>query len=287
MKRLLALELHRFFKQTSTKVIAIILVILSGINVLSAFAVESQFDEFAINARSIIESSFQLGQFQILLIGILTSLFIATDIQQGTIRNKIIAGYSKQTIYLVQMLMSVIITIAALMLFHLLPVIMIPWITFPITSDDAGSLGNFLILTCFGYFLIIVGVLITSWIALKAKNLGGAIIFTLLIFVLGPTITLIARVIIEAAAVVNLDAFSDAELYQNVLDQVNQAFEWIYFAQVQRLSGTGTLFNFSPPLNFSNEEGVRFIWKTLTSNAVILFLVVGLGSIRFAKTDLR
>lgn len=287
MKRLLALELHRLGKQTSTKVIAIILFLLSAINVLSAFAVESQFDEFAINARSIIESSFQLGQIQILLIGILTSLFIATDIQQGTIRNKIIAGYSKQIIYLVQMLMSVIITVAALMLFHLLPVIMIPWITFPITSDDAGSLGNFLILTGFGYFLIIVGVLFTSWISLKTKNLGGAIIFTLLIFVLGPTLTVIARVITESVVLVNLDAFTEPEAYQAALDEVNQAFEWIYFAQVQRLNGTGSLFNFSPPLNFANEEGVRFIWKTLTSNAVILLLVVGLGSIRFAKTDLR
>jgi len=287
MIRLLALELTRLIKQTSSRVIAIILVLLSGFNVLSAVAIESQFGEFVINSRSIIESSFQLGQIQILLIGILTSLFIAIDIQQGTIRNKIIAGYGKQTIFLVQMLVSVIITISALLLYHLLPIIFIPVISFPTTSDDAGTLANFFIFVGFGYFLIIVGVMLTSWIALNAKNLGSAIIFTLLVFVLGPTFFLILRVIVQAAVVSNLDAFTDPEGYQAALTQINRGFEWIYFSQLQRLTGTGTLFNFTPPLNFFNEEGMRFIWKTLLSNFALIFLVFGLGSRRFAKTDLR
>lgn len=287
MKRLLALELTRLMKQTSTKVIAVILVLLSAINIIFAIAVENQFDEFAINTRTIIESSFQLGQIQILLIGILTSLFIATDIQQGTIRNKIIAGYSKQLIYLVQMLMSVLITVGALMLYHALPVAFISVITFPISTDDAGSLANFFILTGFGYFLVIVGVLITSWIALKAKNLGAAIIFTLLVFVLGPTFFMILKVIIQAAVVTNLDAFTDPEAYQAALSQVDRIFEWVYFSQLQRLNGMGTLFNFNPPLNFFNAEGTRFIWKTLLSNLILIGLIVGVGSVRFAKTDLR
>ena len=287
MKRLFALEFRRLMKQLSTKIIFVIILLLSAINVYSAWALESQIDFFIFNSRSIIESSFQLGQIQVLVIGILTSLFIATDIQQGTIRNKIIAGYSKQKIYLVQMGMSAIITIIGLMLFHLLPIAFISLITFPITSDDGGSIANFFIHVGFGYALVIIGVLFTSWISLRAKNLAGAIIFTLLIFVLGPTLSTIIKSIIETRVVLNLDSFTDPIAYELALEGVDKAFEWTYFYQIQRLANAGSLFNISSPINFFNEEGIRYIYKTLISNAFLLVLILGLGSRNFAKSDLR
>lgn len=287
MKRLFALEFRRLMKQLSTKIIFVIILLLGAINVYSAWALESQFDFFFFNSRGIIESSFQLGQIQVLVIGILTSLFIATDIQQGTIRNKIIAGYSKQKIYLVQMGMSAIITIIGLMLFHLLPIAFISLITFPITSDDGGSIANFFIHVGFGYALVIIGVLFTSWISLRAKNLAGAIIFTLLIFVLGPTLSTIIKSIIETRVVLNLDSFTDPIAYELALEGVDKAFEWTYFYQIQRLANAGSLFNISSPINFFNEEGIRYIYKTLISNAFLLVLILGLGSRNFAKSDLR
>jgi hypothetical protein len=293
MNRLFALEFSRLRRQTSTWVIGLIILALGGFNVLIA-SVFSFLDEngtrfFIFTTRSILESSFQLGQIQILLIGVIASLFIASDISQGTIRNKIIAGHSKFEIYLVQMGMSIAITVIGLMLFHALPTAFSWLITFPITVDDGGSFANFLIHMSFGYFLVITGVLLTTWVALRTKTTASAIIFTLLIFVLGPSFSTIVLSIIQGIALANTDQFLDAAEFVKIQAQVVEIFEWVYFYQLNRLANVGSLFDFDgiTNLNFFNANTLPFILKTLISNAILLTLIIGLGGRRFAKSDLR
>jgi len=293
MNRLFALEFSRLRRQTSTWVIGLIILALGGFNVLIS-SVFSFLDEngtrfFIFTTRSILESSFQLGQIQILLIGVIASLFIASDISQGTIRNKIIAGHSKFEIYLVQMGMSIAITVIGLMLFHALPTAFSWLITFPITVDDGGSFANFLIHMSFGYFLVITGVLVTTWVALRTKTTASAIIFTLLIFVLGPSFSTIVLSIIQGIALANTDQFLDAAEFVKIQAQVVEIFEWVYFYQLNRLANVGSLFDFDgiTNLNFFNANTLPFILKTLISNAILLTLIIGLGGRRFAKSDLR
>jgi hypothetical protein len=295
MNRLLALELNRLVRQTSFWIIGILIFVLGGFNVLVAnvTAFESPFDGSIVRtltSRSIIESSFQLGQFQVLLIGVLTSLFIATDISQGTIRNKLIAGYSKFEVYIVQMIISIVITMGGLFLFHALPLVFIPLITFPIGVDDGSSLANFFLTIGFGYFLVIVGVVLTTWIAMKAKNTAGAIIFTILIFVLGPTVIIIAKTVTEAMILTNIDQFSDFETFDELRTTIDGVFEWIYFYQIQRLNGPVALFDLiegNMGFNFFSDNNQSYIWKTLLSNTVLLGLLIGVGGWRFSKSDLR
>jgi hypothetical protein len=293
MNRLFALEFSRLRRQTSTWVIGLIILALGGFNVLIAsvfsFTDENGTRFFIFTTRSILESSFQLGQIQILLIGVIASLFIASDISQGTIRNKIIAGHSKFEIYLVQMGMSIAITVIGLMLFHALPTAFSWLITFPITVDDGGSFANFLIHMSFGYFLVITGVLLTTWVALRTKTTASAIIFTLLIFVLGPSFSTIVLSIIQGIALANTDQFLDAAEFVKIQAQVVEIFEWVYFYQLNRLANVGSLFDFNgiTNLNFFNANTLPFILKTLISNAILLTLIIGLGGRRFAKSDLR
>lgn len=288
MKRLFVLEFARLSKQTSAIVIAIIIFVLGGFNVILA-ELTSFGAEYIFTARSILESSFQLGQIQILLIGVVSSLFIATDINQGTIRNKIIAGYSKFEIYLVQMAMSAIITVIGLGLFHTLPSAFSFLITFPTSVDDGGTFANFIIHMSFGYFLIIVGVLLTTWLALKSKSTAAAIIFTLLVFVLGPTITTIVTSIIQVLTLSNIDQFNNYDYFLEVQASLNASFEWIYFYQLNRLANTGNLFSFlfDSRINFFNPDSLGFILKTIGTNLLLLFLVVYVGGRNFAKSDLR
>jgi hypothetical protein len=293
MNRLFALEFSRLRRQTSTWVIGLIILALGGFNVLISsvfsFPDENGTRIFIFTTRSILESSFQLGQIQILLIGVIASLFIASDISQGTIRNKIIAGHSKFEIYLVQMGMSIAITVIGLMLFHALPTAFSWLITFPITVDDGGSFANFLIHMSFGYFLVITGVLVTTWVALRTKTTASAIIFTLLIFVLGPSFSTIVLSIIQGIALANTDQFLDAAEFVKIQAQVVEIFEWVYFYQLNRLANVGSLFDFNgiTNLNFFNANTLPFILKTLISNAILLTLIIGLGGRRFAKSDLR
>jgi hypothetical protein len=293
MNRLFALEFSRLRRQTSTWVIGLIILALGGFNVLISsvfsFSDENGTRIFIFTTRSILESSFQLGQIQILLIGVIASLFIASDISQGTIRNKIIAGHSKFEIYLVQMGMSIAITVIGLMLFHALPTAFSWLITFPITVDDGGSFANFLIHMSFGYFLVITGVLVTTWVALRTKTTASAIIFTLLIFVLGPSFSTIVLSIIQGIALANTDQFLDAAEFVKIQAQVVEIFEWVYFYQLNRLANVGSLFDFDgiTNLNFFNANTLPFILKTLISNAILLTLIIGLGGRRFAKSDLR
>jgi hypothetical protein len=292
MKRLFALEFARLSKQTSALVIAIIIFVLGGFNVLLAgltvFEINGEI-QYWFTARSILESSFQLGQIQILLIGVVTSLFISTDISQGTIRNKIIAGYSKFEIYLVQMVMSAFITVSGLVLFHFLPSAFSWLISFPTSVDDGGTFANFMIHMSFGYFLIIVGVLLTTWLALKSKTTASAIIFTLLVFVLGPTLTTIITSIIQVVTLANIDQFDNFEYFLEVQASLESAFDWIYFSQLNRLANLGSLFDLFPPsrFNFLDPDNIGFILKTIGSNLVLLFFIVYLGGRNFAKSDLR
>ena len=293
MKRLFALEFSRLRRQTSTWVIALIILALGGFNVLISLALSFTEEDgtrlFIFTTRSILESSFQLGQIQILLIGVIASLFISSDISQGTIRNKIIAGHSKFEIYIVQMGMSAAITIAGLMLFHALPTAFSWLITFPITVDDGGSFANFLIHMIFGYFLVITGVLVTTWVALRTKTTASAIIFTLLIFVLGPSFSTIVLSIVQGILLANTDQLLDAAEFVKIQAQVVDIFEWVYFYQLNRLANVVSLFDFDgiTNLNFFNANTVPFILKTLISNAILLTMIIGLGGRRFAKSDLR
>ena len=293
MNRLFALEFSRLRRQTSTWVIGLIILALGGFNVLISsvfsFTDENGIRLYIFTTRSILESSFQLGQIQILLIGVIASLFIASDISQGTIRNKIIAGHSKFEIYLVQMGMSIAITVIGLMLFHALPTAFSWLITFPITVDDGGSFANFMIHMSFGYFLVITGVLLTTGIALRTKTTASAIIFTLLIFVLGPTFSTIVLSIIQGIALANTNQFLDAAEFVKIQAQVVEIFEWVYFYQLNRLANISALFDFNgvENLNFLNANTLPFILKTLISNAILLTLIIGFGGRRFAKSDLR
>ena len=293
MNRLFAIEFARLRRQTSAIVIAVIIFVLGGLNVLVAWITKVEMNpgefNFFLTSRTILESSFQLGQIQILLIGVVTSLFIATDITQGTIRNKIIAGYSKFEIYLVQMMMSVIITFIGLILFHALSSAFSWLILFPITVDDGGTFANFMIHMSFGYLLIITGVLLTTWLALKSKTTAAAIIFTLLIFVLGPTLTTIIKTIIEATVLLDIDQFTDLAAFEKAQADINAAFEWVYFYQLQRLANIGSLFNFFVPtrINFFSEGTQGYIWKTLGTNLTLIGLLLYAGGRNFAKSDLR
>lgn len=294
MRRLFALEFARLSKQTSAYVIFILIFILGAFNVFLAHVTviygEGDVVIRTFTARSLLEASYQLGQFQILLIGVLSSLFIATDISQGTIRNKIIAGYAKAEIYVVQIMMSVFIAIFGLFLYQILPVAFSWLITFPITQDDQGSLWNFLILMGFGYTLVILGVVLTSWIALKAKNTAGAIIFTLLIFALGPTLITIIKSIVEGVVLINIDQYENLALYEETQKDITSVFEWIYFYQIQRLNGPVSLFDLiflDRGINFFDPDNQSYLWKTIGTSIVSFILLIGVGARGFSKSDLR
>lgn len=293
MKRLFAVEFARLGRQVSTYVLFAIIFILGGLNTLVAYA--TQFDSgegiiALLNARTILETSFQLGQFQLLLIGVLTSLFVARDINQGTIRNKILAGYTKFEIYVVAMVMSMVIALIGLVLFHALPSIFSPIITFPITPDDGGSLANFFIHMAFGYGLVLVGVLMTTALALRTKSVAGAIIFTLLIFALGPSLTLIIKSIVEGVVLTNIDIFIDQASYLAARKQINDIFEFVYFYQLNRLNNLGSLLDIFDPtsrLNFFHPDNTGYIWKTMTTNLILVVGLFALGGRQFARSDLR
>jgi hypothetical protein len=295
MKRLFQLEFHRLLKTKATWIIFTIIFAWSGLQVFLA-EVSHYEDAFTgelvyfITARTIIESSFGLGSLQVLLIGVLSSLFIAQDISQGTIRNKIIAGYSKFEIYTVQMLMSLLLAFAGLFLFHLLPSIFSGLITFPILDNGTDSLENFFITVTFGYMLVGLGVLMTSFVALHAKNVATAIIFTILIFVLGPTFTSILRSIMVTLFVLDLDSFANPQAYQDVVDSINGIFDFVYFHQLNRLLGSGVIFDIfgeNTRINFFNEVNYSYIWKTLLSSSILTILLFVVGGYGFARGDLK
>jgi hypothetical protein len=142
----------------------------------------------------------------------------------------------------------------------------------------------------FGYALVILAVVFTTWISLKAKNTAGAIIFTILIFVLGPTLMTIIKSIVEGIVLANIDQFENLEAFEQTQQQINGIFEWIYFYQIQRINGPVSFFDFlfgDRGINFFHPDNQAFIWKTVATTVASFVLFIGLGARGFAKSDLR
>ena len=134
----------------------------------------------SMNAKSMLFTAFMPGDNLGLIMPILVAIIICKDFSQGTVRNKIISGQSRTTIFLSHLL-STATVMCALMLLHALLTLGVSLLFFPyqqtaFTFADFGYLMASLAFEMLVYFAIAA---IVTFIATIAKNIGICILLYL------------------------------------------------------------------------------------------------------------
>ena len=290
MTKLLRLEFRRLFKDKSFLAVSIIIVAIALLQIVvasSSYYIDPYTHEidWFMTLKDIISVSFQVSSTPFILIGLFLSLFIAKDINQGTIRNKLIAGYSKVEIYVAMAITSLVISLVGMMIYHAVIMSFIWLIPFPVDANVAHDLENFLIYWAVGYFLILVVTSFVTFIAMMIKNMAGAIIVSLvfLTFIVG--FALLSQALFEMLIMQQFDLYSQAQEAEDARRALNLVLD--YFLPYQLLKYSTSFFNPTDYTNFYSTEGTQYLFKVLGTNIVLLAgLNVG-GAFLFSKTDLK
>lgn len=131
-----------------------------------------------INAKSLFAASFSpSGDFG-LIAPILISIIICKDFSYGTVRNKIISGKSRASIFLSTFISSAI-TICFITLAYSLVTLFFSLILFgyqPNGAFDAGDFGHIILTIIFGMLVCIFISALVSFLSVFMKNVGLSIV---------------------------------------------------------------------------------------------------------------
>ncbi|MFA5235673.1 MAG: hypothetical protein WC399_02315 [Bacilli bacterium] len=290
MVRLLRLEFRRLFKDKAFFAIFIIIAIIALLQILVAS--NSYYEDpfghvyWLMPLRDIITTSFQISSTPFILIGIFISLFIAKDIAQGTIRNKLIAGYSKLEVYWSTLIIASTIAFFGMVLYQGLIMAFVWKIPFQTEAFAVNELENFMVFWAVGYLLILMTTSITTFISMMVKNMAGAIILTIAFLAFTLVLALLIQSLLEYLLIYQrYDLFLDAQGAQDALDALHSVLDYFFIFQLEKYSQT--LFNYTEIPNYYSTEGGLYLYKVLGTNAALLALVNVGGAYWFRKTDLK
>ncbi len=290
MVRLLRLEFRRLFKDKAFIAIFIIVALLALLQIL--VSANSYYEDpfghvyWLLPLRDIITTSFQLSSTPFILVGIFISLFIAKDISQGTIRNKLIAGYSKLEVYWSTLIVAATVAFFGLALYQGLVMSFVWLIPFQTEAFAVHELENFMVFWAIGYLLILVATSITTFISMMVKNMAGAIILTIAFLAFTVIFALLVESLLEYLLIYQqFDLYNDAQAAQDALDALHEILDYFYIFQLEKYSQS--LFNYTEITNFYSTEGGLYLYKVLGTNVVLLALLNVGGAYWFRKTDLK
>jgi len=277
MRRLLRLDIRRALKDKLVLVVFAITVVLAFLEVLMATLMKYSYGGmtfYTLTTRTLLLSSMSISSTPFLLILIMVAVFLGKDLTFGTIRNKIIAGYSKKQIYFTHLIISLLLATTALVIYQALVFIVGNGFITPPNDWTAAHFKDFIIRFGLSYLIAWTAVSITVFIELMSKSLVTALIVTIILFVFGPLIGM---------------GISSYFLFQSALpggtDLGVRIMDFFYFFQAYSVPN-GDLTSI-----LSGDTGAAIsaslAWKTLGVNLVMLAGLNYLGIYLFPKTDLK
>lgn len=218
---------------------------------------------FAINAKSMFFDSFSLSNNFGLMLPIFVAIILCRDFSNGTIRNKVICGKSRASIYF-SLLITCTVLICSFILFHAVITLLVALLLFdyqatPFTINDFGYLMASIGIEILVYVLICT--ILTFFIVLM-RNAG----LTIVMFFVVSFAMIILGGIIETTII-----FADTSKFSYKI------LEFLYASNVftTKIIGTGVEYNL--------KELIYLIMPTLAF--VTLFILLGL--VTFKKKDLK
>ncbi len=220
-----------------------------------------------VSAKGQFFSAFSFGNNLGLIAPLLIGIILCKDFSFGTVRNKIISGHSRTSIFL-SMFVVCIVTMFGIILAHALLtlVISLPFFPYQSTPFEIADLWYFLESLLFELLVYVFTAAIVSWLCTAMKNVGMVIVMYIAI-VFGAT--MVAGILQVVLVVMRVDP--DMEKYVAVLDVV------------QRIN----VFNSSATIGLGTSYETKDVLYYVLPPMVGTVAVLGCGIWKFNRKDLK
>ncbi len=236
MLNLLKIDIKRHFKDKLFLVCAIIggaLAIFSPLLYKVLFS-GLEMDELLGNltsAKSLFFSAFSPSNNFGLVAPILVTIILCKDFSYGTIRNKIISGKSRVSIFLSMFITSTIV-MSVLMLAHALITLLVSLLFFEYQSEPfaVSDIGYFILSVLFELLVYVLISAIISFFSVAMKNAGVSVVMYVavnLLFSIIGSITMVAGMMVdpESTSYKVLEFLNNANLFTSTLIGSGSSYE--------------------------------------------------------------
>lgn len=219
----------------------------------------------AVDAKSMFFTAFALSDNLGLVLPVLLSIILSKDFSQGTVRNKIISGYSRRQIFL-SMFTVCFAVLFGVLTAHATLSMLVSLIFFPFGE---GGVGYFFLSLVFEMLVCLFAAALISYLCASAKNMG----ITIVLYVAIAMIMSIVTAILQIAGMV-----LDPELG---IGGSNVAYEVIEFIQGINV------YNFTTVIGTGTKYSAREVLCCIFSPLVLAAALTSLGALRFEHKDLK
>lgn len=267
MRRLLKADFFHLRKSRLTLIAVILAVAFPVLIVLLYAGVNLLVDNDFIDANTIIGSAFSLTNNIGLVLPVFAGIIVCLDCSNGTLRNKVIAGNRRSSIYLSHLLISMLFTVAVILLYAIVTSAL-ALIFFPFRWNDVLPLGKEIL-----YFAL-YGVMSFAFIATVST------MFALIFRSVAPTIILTIVFSILLLMVNSFLVVLDYEKFKYVV-----YFIPTFASNIFNLSGSGSILSLLNP-------GANASRDLIFAEGMLSYVVFGalhtlIGLFFFKKRDLK
>ena len=277
MKRLLKSDFKKFFRDKLFLVVLILAVVFAVITPLLYIVLLGMMGEADpmteamlagyINAKGQFFSSFSFGNNLGLIAPLLIGIVLFKDFSSGTIRNKIISGHSRISIFLSMFIVCMTALFGIVLAHALLTLgISLPFFDYQETPFVLSDFWYLLISLFFEFLVYLFVAVFVTWLCVMMKNIGMVIVMYIAI-VFG--FTMVAGILQMVIA-----ALSMSDSNQQLLDILNF---------LQRIN----LFNSSATIGIGNSYTTADVCYYVITPVVGVLALLWHGIWRFAKKDLK
>ena len=215
MLSLLKADLFRIFRGKLARIGLIIATILPVVIVMLYYGVDasvaslSEGDDMTMSlfsVTSLIKTSFSVSDNIGLVIVIFSVIFVSLDIANGTLRNKVIAGHSRTSIYCSHLLASIIYNLIMIAIYASIT-ILLTLLLFkhsPFSADEIKGLVYSIVLGLATYIFIAT---VTTFLALILGSIAPSIILTVAYTMVIAFLTMIFFLVFQWGAIEDADKF--------------------------------------------------------------------------------
>ena len=274
MTNLLKADFKRVLKDRLFLVVCIIAGAFAFITPMLYVAIFSSFegemDEMlsmlgmSVSAKSMFFAAFALTDNLGLVLPILLSVILCKDFSHGTVRNKIIAGYSRRDIFL-SMLTVCFTVLFGVLLAHAILTMLVSLIFFPFGE---GSFGYFLLSVLFELLVCLFVASLISFLCASTKSTGLAVVF----YVATTMIMSIVTAVLQIGGMI---------LSPELGMSTGGGYKVVEFLQ------SINVFGFSSVIGAGTEYSAREVLSCILSPTVFAAALTALGTYNFGHKDLK
>lgn len=277
MTNLLIVDFRRVLKDKLLLVMGILAVAFSLLNglimgVAAGFMTSEDMEMMTamgmgLEAKSQFFSAFSFGNNVGLIAPVLLAIILCKDFGSGTIRNKIIAGYSRVSILLSLFIVCLTVMFAVMLLYAVLTLVICLFFM-PFQSGDfgAGDAGYLLLSLGLEFLLYLMASALIAYLCASQKNVGLVIVLYVAVVMV---LTLLGSILASVAMV--LESLGGYDNALNVIDVIQRINPLSFSMEI----GQGS----------SYESGDLLNYVLAPLGLTVLFL--GWGILKFKKKDLK